>query len=68
MSRYAHIAEQYDKPYRNARVSTPIWMELGEYAYNANKSLARCLEDAILEYLDRNDHQYRHPELEGVEA
>lgn len=45
---------QKDKRFHNIRIRKETFDELAEWAYEHDHSLARCIEDALGEWMDKN--------------
>ena len=52
-----------EREFKNLRIKKSIFQEIGSYAYDNDLSLARCVEQALCDWLDR---QYEEAEQEVV--
>ena len=43
----------HENEFKNLRIKKSIFQEIGSYAYDNDLSLARCVETALCEWLDR---------------
>lgn len=60
------IAQTYENPVRQARVSLPIHNEIGVYCFEQNKNMSVTIGQALMEFLIRNDHDWSDPEMRAI--
>lgn len=51
----------HENEFKNLRIKKSIFQEIGSYAYDNDLSLARCVETALCEWLDK---QYEEADKE----
>ena len=65
-SALSELANSYDNNTRQMRVSTPVQMELGAFCFSRNKNMTVTIQQALLEFLIREGHEWDDPQMAGI--